>query len=282
MPKGPAFRYNGSVVVMHSWSLGGARMRVVPNTIKSVAALLAGCLLAGAAVAGAHEARIAAAIADPERSAEHRERDGRSKPADILPLLALEEGDTAVDIFGGSGYYADLIAGIVGPDGVVILQNNTPYGKWVNEANAERYGNNRRPPVTLLNSEVDDLQLGEDAIDAALMVMSYHDLYYTNPERGWYGTDVGLFLEQVRVALKPGARLVIVDHAAAAGTGSTAAQDLHRIDEAYVRGDIEGAGFRFVESSDVLGNPEDDLTRMVFAPGVRGQTDRFVLVFEKP
>ena len=225
---------------------------------------------------------IAAAIANPDRLSEHRVRDERSRPESILPLLRLEAGDTVADIFGGGGYYADLMAGIVGEQGTVILHNNTPYAAFVEKKIADRYGNGQRPPVQLLKSEVDNLMLNVESLDAALMVMSYHDLYFVNPERGWGKSDVGLFFSQLFAALKPGGRLVIVDHAAAEGTGNKAAQDLHRIDEAYARDDVMSAGFRFVESNPVLRNPDDDRSKMVFDPAIRGKTDRFVLVFEKP
>ena len=225
---------------------------------------------------------VAAAIANPDRPADQRERDARSKPEVVLPLLALEAGDTAADLMGGGGYYSELIAGIVGKQGKVILHNNTPYSKFVEKQLNERYVGQSRPPITLLKSEVDDLQLGNETLDAALMVMSYHDLYYYAPKRGWGATNVGLFFEQVRTALKPGGRLVVVDHAAAEGTGSSAAQTIHRIEEAYARDDLVGAGFRFIESNPALRNPDDDHSKMVFDKDVRGKTDRFILVFEKP
>jgi len=225
---------------------------------------------------------VAAALADSDRLSEHRVRDARSKPEVVLPLLRLEAGDAAADIFGGGGYYSELMASLVGTEGKVILHNNTPYAAFVGEKNQQRYGDGQRPPVQLLKSEVDDLQLVADSLDAALLVMSYHDLYFHNPERGWGETDVGLFFEQLRTALKPGGRLVIVDHAAAEGTGSKAAQDLHRIEEAYAREDVASAGFRFVASNPALHNADDDHSKMVFDPEIRGKTDRFILVFEKP
>ena len=85
----------------------------------------------------------------------------------------------------------------------------------------------------------------------------------------------------MRKALKPGGKLLIVDHAAADGSGNSVTQEIHRIDEAFAREDIESNGFRFVASSDALRNPEDERTKNVFDKTIRGKTDRFILLFEK-
>lgn len=222
-----------------------------------------------------------AILSNPNRTTEARERDPRSKPEVILGLLNLQPGERAIDIFGGSGYYADMMAAMVGPEGQVILHNNTPYHKFVGDTVQQRYVDNQVPGITYLKSEVDDLQLEPGSLDAALMVMSYHDLYFFSPQRGWQKTDVPLFFAQLHAALKPGGRLVLVDHSAAEGTGSEAAQVLHRIEEAFAVQDIESNGFRLAATSDALRNPGDDRTRIVFDPEFRGKTDRFILLFEK-
>jgi len=94
------------------------------------------------------------------------------------------------------------MADIVGTDGEVILHNNTPYSKFVEKQNNERFGANQVPAITLLKSEVDDLKLAPGSLDAVLMVMSYHDLYFFSEERGWGHTDVPLFFSQIHAALR--------------------------------------------------------------------------------
>ena len=224
---------------------------------------------------------IDAAIANESRLDEHRERDARSHPQVILDLLQLKPGDDVVDVFGGGGYYAELMAAMVIPGGSVVLQNNKPYSRWVEEQIQKRYVDEGVPGISLLMSEVDELNLGSQKFDVAIMVMSYHDLYYNNPDRGWFETDIDLFFSQIHAALKPGGRLMIIDHSAASGSGSSAAQDLHRIDESYAKQEIARNGFKLIASSDVLRNPNDDRAKLVFDKTVRGETDRFVLLFAK-
>jgi predicted methyltransferase len=83
-------------------------------------------------------------------------------------------------------------------------------------------------------------------------------------------------------ALKPGGRFIVVDHVAAAGASATAPTTLHRIDPATVRAQVLAAGFVAAGESDVLHRPEDDHTKKVFDPAIRGMTDQFVLSFQKP
>jgi predicted methyltransferase len=224
---------------------------------------------------------IAAAIANPNRLDVDRERDARDKPEVTLALLDLQPGDAVVDLFGGGGYYAELLAGVVGPQGHVILHNNKGYAKWVTERLQQRYTDNSVPPITVLLSEVTDLKLPAAKLDAVVMIMSYHDLYFYRPASGFDRVDMADFFAQLRAALKPGGRLLIVDHASPDGTGNTLVQTTHRIEPAFVQKDIEGHGFNLVATSDVLRNPDDPRTMNVYAKDFRDKTDRFVMLFQK-
>ena len=227
-----------------------------------------------------HAGTVEDALAAPDRLPADLERDARSQPADILPLLAVGPGSRVADIFGGGGYYSELIGRIVTPGGEVLLHNNAAYLHYVNEALAARLEQRDVPGVTLYEREVDQLDLGEGTLDAALIIMSYHDLYFIDND--WPTIDAADFMGQIVSALKPGGRLLIVDHSAAPGSGTSAAQTLHRIEEAVARKQIEGFGLDYVTGSDALRNAEDDLTLNVFDATLAGKTDRSVLVFEKP
>ena len=203
-------------------------------------------------------------------------------PRAVLPLLDLQPGDAVVDLFGGGGYYSELLAGIVGPQGRVVLQNNAGYAKWVDSYLKERYIDNTVPPIEVLFSEVDALGLEPAGFDAALMVMSYHDLYYYNPERGWNRTDVPAYFAQVRAALKPRwancwSSIMQRRRVPATPRCRTCIESI----PGFARADIESNGFRLIGTSNALRKPDDPLTQNVFAKDIRGETDRFVMVFEK-
>lgn len=75
--------------------------------------------------------------------------------------------------------------------------------------------------------------------------------------------------------------LLVVDHSAKADTGSSAAQELHRIDEQFAIADFGKHGLALDTSLPVLRNPGDDRSKNVFDPSIRGKTDRFVHLYRK-
>ena len=242
--------------------------------------LLVGVVLLMMAVLPASAGTVAEALSAPDRLAADLERDTRSRPDVVLSLLELSPGDRVADIFAGSGYYSEIIGRVVSPGGEVLMHHNQAYSGVVGEALKARFEDRDLPGVTRHDREVEDLDLGEEALDAAMIIMSYHDLYHE--DKGWPRMDVPAFMGQVVKALKPGGRFLLVDHAASRGSSIDTAQDIHRIDEAFVIKDVEGFGLKFTASSDALRNPDDDHSLHVFDPAIRGKTDRFILVFEKP
>jgi predicted methyltransferase len=248
--------------------------------------LIASCLAAIAlsACASAPVATpsdISSALANPARSAADRERDARDKPAETYALAKFKRGDAVADILGGSGYNSEILSGLVGPEGRVLLVNNTGYENFGKKGLAERLANNRLPNVRHIVGPSDALGMGENVLDGAVIVMSYHDLYWVNEKDGWPKVDADRFLDQVARALKPGGVLLVVDHSAQAGTGSDAAQTLHRIDEQFAIADFGKHGLVLESSSDALRNPGDDRSKKVFDPAIRGRTDRFVHLYRK-
>ncbi len=226
---------------------------------------------------------IEAALASPDRPQADLEQDATRKPREILGFLGVEPGMRVLDAMSAGGYYTELLARVVGVKGQVIAYNNPPYAKFAAKGIAERYAGDRLPNVRQVTAEVGDLELQPGSLDAVLFVMSYHDLYWKPADGSWAGTDPALLLAKLHAALKPGGVVVVQDHVANAG-GDTAqlVDELHRIDPAIVKQDFARAGFEFDGESAVLAHPDDDHSKLVFEPGVRGKTDQFVFRFRKP
>jgi predicted methyltransferase len=105
----------------------------------------------------------------------------------------------------------------------------------------------------------------------------YHDLHTALMQTR--GATAAAFNRAVHQRLKPGGCYVIVDHAAAAGSGTSDTQALHRIDPAIVRQEVEAAGFALDAESSLLANSDDPHSSKVFDPSIKGETDRLAYRF---
>ena len=81
-------------------------------------------------------------------------------------------------------------------------------------------------------------------------------------------------------ALKPGGALVIADHSAKPGDGTSVGKLLHRIEEAALRHEVEAAGFKLVAQGDFWRHPEDTRDFSIQPPPGK-PVDEFVLKFQK-
>lgn len=222
------------------------------------------------------------AVANPDRTDADRDRDAGRQPARVLEFFGIRPGMTVLDMFSGGGYYTELLSYVVGPDGRVIAHTNSAYAGFVGDEAVNRYADNRLPNVDTLLAENNELRLRADVLDAVMLILSYHDIYWVDEENGWPKIDGAKLLAEFMKGLKPGGVLAIVDHYAAAGSPRETGGTLHRIDPQIVISELEAAGFVLVDEADFLHNTADDHSKGVFNPEIRGRTDRFVLKFRNP
>jgi predicted methyltransferase len=219
-------------------------------------------------------ARLEKAMADPRRSAADRALDATRKPVAVLEFFDIRPGMTVLDVNAADGYYTELLSAAVGPRGKVYAQNDAAalardHGA-VEHALASRLANYRLPNVLRLDEDLGELKLSE-SVDAALLVLTLHDLYNLR------GEDATVeLLRDIRDALRPGAVLGVVDHVGEASR-SLDAGSLHRIEKNVAERLLTAAGFTIEAESDVLANPDDKHDRSVFDPSIRRRTDRFVI-----
>ncbi len=223
---------------------------------------------------------IEQAIHQPDRFSGDRSSDKRRKPLDILEFADIKADMQIIDLLGGGGYYSELFNYIVGDKGKVYLQNTTLFLRFSKDELEKRLKNNRLKNVIRLDSDFADMKLPKN-VDLIFIGLSFHDIY-VNREDKRLTTTREEFFPQIFSALKPGGKLLIIDHAAETGTGNSLSTKLHRIDEQWTIKDIESAGFKLIKTSDVLRNPDDDLNLDIWNKKVFRKTDRFVHLYEKP
>jgi predicted methyltransferase len=210
-----------------------------------------------------------AAIASPIRTDQDRRMDAVRLPSEFLPFTQVKPGMSVLDVSTGGGYTSQLLALVVGPDGVLWAQAPQP-----GAAVTKRLSDNPQTNFRLVARPFEN-PVPEQAppLDLITIVLNYHDIAYLPVDRA--KMDARLF-----AALKPGGRLVVIDHSAKTGTGVADTKTLHRIDEAVVLAEFRQAGFVLEATSDFLRNPAD--SRELSSGDGRIPTDKFALRFVKP
>jgi predicted methyltransferase len=255
---------------------------VVMNLSKCIPLALALAAVPLAAIAAAPPESIAAAVAASGRTPDNVKLDESRKPAEVLSFLGLRSGMNALDLFGGNAYWAEIMAPAVGPKGHVTVWEPTQfYGPDAKKAFEAFEAKN--PNVSIVTSPFEAAALPKNYADLVMLNLNYHDTYWQSEKYGIPRMEPDAFLKAVYAAMKPGGVIGVIDHAASPGGDTRATvEKLHRIDPAVVKADFERAGFEFVGSSDLLRNPADDHSLLVFDPKIRGKTDRFIFKFKKP
>ena len=223
------------------------------------------------------QADLAADLASPDRPQEDRDRDAGRKPAEVLAFLGIEPGMTVMDLIAAGGYYTEVLSRAVGPTGKVFAQNPPVVLEFRDGANdkamTQRLANGRLSNVERVDQDLVDVELPAGSLDAAITALNFHDVLQNGGEAAAAG-----MLAKVKELLKPGGVLGVVDHVGVAGNDNA---ELHRLDMEAGVPILEAAGFD-IASSDLLRNPEDDHSLLVFDPTIRGQTDRVLYKLTKP
>jgi len=207
----------------------------------------------------------------------------QSRQSELIRFARAEAGATVIDIYPGDGEWTRLFSDVVGAEGRVYSFvpaevahfKNDPVG--IMRTLAKEPG---RENVEAVSADLVAMPEVTQAADVVWMHLFYHDLHTALMQtRGATAAD---FNRAVYERLKPGGFYVIVDHAAATGSGTSDTQALHRIDPASVREEVEAAGFVLDAESTMLANKDDQHAIKVFDPSIKGETDRFAYRFMKP
>jgi predicted methyltransferase len=255
--------------------------------------------------------QIAQIVASPDRSEADRKNDLRRKPEQMLGFIGIRHGMVALDLSAASGYTTELLARAIGPAGTVYGQSQprdpdraptpppapegnshpttTPSAAPALPASAPRpspvaladrdsklrsAGVTAAPIVAVSRPFADPVppELASERIDLVTLMFNYHDL-------GHLGVDRAAMNRAVFRALKAEGLFVIADHSGRPGTGISESGTLHRIEEAFLRQEVEAAGFTLLEEGTFLRNPNDPRDKNT--PDPPQPKDEFVLKFVK-
>lgn len=217
-------------------------------------------------------ANIRRAVESSARSAQDRARDAGRKPAEIMTLAGIGEGDHVIELAAFGHYYTTMLVEAVGSEGRVDMIDMPWTDRFGGEAARAFDAAHANATYTQVHYNVAELPQN---VDEVLCILFYHDLAQGD-------VDTAALNAKIFAALKPGGVYLIVDHKAEDGSGWRDATTTHRIDVETIREEVMAAGFELAVDSDLLAHPEDNRTELVRAPGIRGKTDRAVFVFRKP
>lgn len=187
-------------------------------------------------------AAAAAAAQAPHPHAQHRftgaerwahvfddpQRDAWQKPHDVIQALALDPDAVVADVGAGTGYFSVRLANML-PEGRVYAVDLEPdMVKYL----AERAKREKRDNMIAVAAAPDDPRLPEKA-DLVLLVDVYHHV-----------GDRERYFRRLRGALKPGARVAIIDFRMDAAEGPPRAA---RVPPARVVAELKKAGYTLAQ-----------------------------------
>lgn len=164
------------------------------------------------------------------------ERDSEENTTRALRLLKIARGSMVADIGAGSGYYTVEIARLVGPTGRVYANDIQPGMLDILRRRIERQ---RLTNVELVLGTDSDPRLPRASIDLALMVDVYHE--FSQPQA---------MLRQIREALKPDGRLVLLEYRAEDPRVPILPE--HKMTVAQAKLEVEAEGFTLAAVNEEL------------------------------
>jgi predicted methyltransferase len=204
-------------------------------------------------------AAIEAVLASPHRVPGNAARDAARHPKEMLLFFGLRQDMRVVEMFPGGGWYTELLAPLLRKRGKLVVpaydadgpidSNDTYVGRGLalllGKSDALFGAVERIPQV-----EGHPLDLGPDG--SADMVLAIREMH------NWvrYGT-FDEYLAAAHAVLVPGGVLGVEQHRASPGDDPIESASRGYLPEAWVIEQVESAGFRLVEKTELNANPRD-------------------------
>ncbi len=231
--------------------------------------LMLSTLSSQALIAADFSESIKQAMKSESRSDNEKKRDRNRKPVETLKFFGITDDMKVLELVPGGAWYTKLLAPALRDNGQFYLSLGT---KRLKESLL-----NKKPfdKVKLVGSEgyeFENLNFEVNDFDAVLTFRNYHN--FDENERA--SVNNAAFK-----ALKPGGVYGVVDHTRRHMQKKND-ENGRRFDPVLAIKEIQQAGFILVDYSDIHYKADDELRFEVGRKTVRGNSDRFTLLFKKP
>ena len=245
---------------------------------------LPGTLWAGAHTGGA-KGPIDEALASDIRTADEKARDRNRQPKKTLAFFGLKPDMKVVEILPGGGWYTKILVPVLAEEGEYYaaggLGKALGFGgilggvrkiEGFEEINVIDLSPSMVKTDRFGYVDMGPVDFGVDDVDLVLTFRNLHNLAPSGRME---------LYKAAYESLKDGGQFGVIDHTRRHMAPMTD-EVWRRLDPVQVIKEITAAGFEFVDYSSLHYKPDDELRYEVGRQSVRGNSDRFTLLFEKP
>jgi len=212
---------------------------------------------------------IKQAMSSDIRTERDKDRDRNRKPVETLKFLGIKDDMKVLELVPGGGWYSKLLAPALRDNGQFYLSLGT---KRLKESLLTKKPFDKVKLVGSEGFDFENLDFDVTDLDAVLTFRNYHN--FDLKER--INVNKAAFK-----ALKPGGIYGVIDHTRRHMQKNND-ENGRRFDPVLAIKEIQDAGFILADFSNIHYKADDELRFEVGRKTVRGNSDRFTLLFKKP
>ena len=253
--------------------------RYLPFAVLIVGVLVAYSATAQPANPTPFQQKVLAAMDGAIRTAEDRARDVNRMPAEVLEFFGMRENMRVIEILPAGGWYTKILAPVLEDEGKLYVTHPPGFYADAFDAVADLPGLEAVEEIDWGGPADGGGAIfgpsGEWDVEPVDLVLTFRNYHNFSPE------DRATVNQSTFDALKPGGLYGIVDHTRRHMEPGNR-ENGRRVDPVLTIKEVLEIGFEFVDFSDLLRRPQDELVYEVANPAISDRTDRYTLLFRKP
>lgn len=261
-------------------------MRIVPvshpilvSGVLSTALLLSSVGCAQPANPTPFQDRVIEAMQGDIRTDADRARDANRMPAEVLAFFGMRDDMRVIEVLPAGGWYTKILGPVLKENGKLYVTHPPGFYADAYQSVVDLPGLEEVEEIGWGAGSGDGGGLfgpsGEWDVEPVDLVLTFRNYHNFSP------ADRMTVNDSTFNSLKPGGYYGIVDHTRRHMELGTR-ENGRRVDPVLTIKEIEQAGFEFVDFSDLLARPTDELLLEVGNPEVSGESDRYTMLFRRP